>query len=171
MSRHLSHSATTSLRSTGMMDLGTLGGSASYATDTNDNGQVVGSSDTSGGHSHVAIHNLNPRSMTRSDVDGNGVADLVLDFGNGIGVWELDEPRHLAATALAVDDRLAATQRVADRRGRDGGPALIRLGLAPGRQTLDSAEREPAEPGTVRRRVTLRRCLPGCRPSRCLRPS
>ncbi len=39
------------------------------------------------GTAWTAIHNLNPTKLARGDVDGNGVPDLVLDFGPGVGVW------------------------------------------------------------------------------------
>ncbi len=33
------------------------------------------------------IHGLSPESVTAADVDGNGLDDLVMDFGNAYGVW------------------------------------------------------------------------------------
>lgn len=39
------------------------------------------------GTTWTGIHNLNPTSMAKGDLDHNGVTDLVLDFGRGVGIW------------------------------------------------------------------------------------
>lgn len=100
---------------TGMIDLGTLGGASSSALGINDAGQVVGYSHTADGSTHAtlwrprkdlaagfgapygiellaggtwaSLHGLSPVAIVRGDLDGNGLDDLVINFGPGVGVY------------------------------------------------------------------------------------
>ena len=115
-----------------MVDLGTLGGASSEATAVSNAGQVVGWAQNAAAQvraviwsgpwkdlavnfgpgagvwalrqtSWIQVNSLSPESMATGDLDGNGLDDLVLDFGTR-GRVGLDESRELAVSEPAESD-------------------------------------------------------------------